>query len=184
MISKEDFEKRAKTLYAHQQSMVREKRWKTGKRAGTVRRPKQELPFTALDLARFLWRWCGLNARPCPYCGRPVDILSLTLDHKMPRSRGGALGIENLEPCCTDCNSLKGAMDVEEFAELRAWLVTVSPFLREHITTRLRQSANAHSAYRGPRAPAPPGPPEIRTSRPLPKYREPQRNLNLLPEDF
>lgn len=40
----------------------------------------------------------------CGYCGRQAT----TVDHIMPRSRGGTNTWENLIACCLDCNSAKG----------------------------------------------------------------------------
>lgn len=41
----------------------------------------------------------------CQYCGSKKD---LTLDHVIPRSRGGQDTWENLVSCCTKCNLKKG----------------------------------------------------------------------------
>ena len=40
----------------------------------------------------------------CAYCGRSAS----TIDHVIPRSRGGADTWENLVACCRRCNSKKG----------------------------------------------------------------------------
>ncbi len=44
----------------------------------------------------------------CQYCGIVLPSGELTLDHVMPRSRGGAVTWENLVACCHDCNRRKG----------------------------------------------------------------------------
>ncbi len=44
------------------------------------------------------------DARRCGYCGKAAT----TVDHIMPRSRGGTNTWENLIACCLDCNSTKG----------------------------------------------------------------------------
>lgn len=41
----------------------------------------------------------------CQYCGSKKN---LTIDHVMPRSRGGEDTWENLVACCTSCNTKKG----------------------------------------------------------------------------
>lgn len=41
----------------------------------------------------------------CQYCGRRSN--DLTLDHVMPRSRGGPTGWENVVACCRACNAKK-----------------------------------------------------------------------------
>jgi 5-methylcytosine-specific restriction endonuclease McrA len=42
----------------------------------------------------------------CQYCGR--HDLPLTIDHMIPRSRGGEDSWENLITACTRCNTVKG----------------------------------------------------------------------------
>jgi len=42
----------------------------------------------------------------CQYCGRERN--SLTVDHVIPRSKGGASEWENIVTCCAPCNRRKG----------------------------------------------------------------------------
>ena len=44
----------------------------------------------------------------CQYCGKRGTAFDLTLDHIMPRSRGGRTIAENLVAACQTCNSRKG----------------------------------------------------------------------------
>jgi 5-methylcytosine-specific restriction endonuclease McrA len=44
----------------------------------------------------------------CQYCGTVLGPSELTLDHVMPRSRGGNSSWENLVTCCHPCNRRKG----------------------------------------------------------------------------
>src|SRR5512146_2824218 len=44
----------------------------------------------------------------CQYCGTVLGSSDLTLDHVIPRSRGGASTWENLVACCQPCNRRKG----------------------------------------------------------------------------
>lgn len=44
------------------------------------------------------------DAYRCGYCGRSAS----TVDHILPRSRGGADSWENLMACCLACNNIKG----------------------------------------------------------------------------
>jgi 5-methylcytosine-specific restriction endonuclease McrA len=44
----------------------------------------------------------------CQYCGELLSSSELTLDHVVPRSRGGASSWENLVACCHPCNRSKG----------------------------------------------------------------------------
>ena len=44
----------------------------------------------------------------CQYCGLVMSSSELTLDHVVPRSRGGSSTWENLVACCHPCNRRKG----------------------------------------------------------------------------
>jgi len=44
----------------------------------------------------------------CQYCGEVLPAGELTLDHVVPRSRGGNSTWENLVACCHGCNRRKG----------------------------------------------------------------------------
>ena len=44
----------------------------------------------------------------CQYCGEELPSGELTLDHVVPRSRGGRTTWENVVTACSDCNLLKG----------------------------------------------------------------------------
>lgn len=48
----------------------------------------------------------------CVYCG--ATHLPLTIDHVIPRTRGGSNDWDNLVCCCTRCNNLKGDHTPEE----------------------------------------------------------------------
>lgn len=44
----------------------------------------------------------------CQYCGRTPSRDDLTIDHLVPRSRGGRSVWQNVVLACTDCNARKG----------------------------------------------------------------------------
>ena len=50
----------------------------------------------------------------CQYCGRRGSAFELTLDHILPRSRGGRTEAENLCAACKSCNQRKGDRTPEE----------------------------------------------------------------------
>jgi 5-methylcytosine-specific restriction endonuclease McrA len=50
----------------------------------------------------------------CQFCGRRFPAAELTLDHVIPRSRGGRSTWENLVACCYECNNKKGDRTPEE----------------------------------------------------------------------
>ena len=55
----------------------------------------------------------------CYYCGFQLKILTFTVDHVIPKSKGGSDRNENLVPACQLCNTTKSNFYVEEF---RDWL--------------------------------------------------------------
>jgi 5-methylcytosine-specific restriction endonuclease McrA len=50
----------------------------------------------------------------CQYCGTQPGRSHLTVDHVLPRSRGGATSWENVVTACRDCNHRKGGRTPEE----------------------------------------------------------------------
>jgi 5-methylcytosine-specific restriction endonuclease McrA len=50
----------------------------------------------------------------CQFCGRAFPAHELTLDHVIPRSRGGQTDWDNLVACCHQCNNRKGDRLPEE----------------------------------------------------------------------
>jgi 5-methylcytosine-specific restriction endonuclease McrA len=50
----------------------------------------------------------------CQFCARQFSSSELTLDHVLPRSRGGPTSWENLVACCYECNNRKGDRTPEE----------------------------------------------------------------------
>jgi len=53
----------------------------------------------------------------CAYCSEPAD----TLDHVLPRFKGGLTVRENLVPACRPCNGAKGADNWREWFAAQAW---------------------------------------------------------------
>ncbi len=49
----------------------------------------------------------------CAYCTKRAGH-DMTVDHVVPRSRGGASAWENLVACCSDCNARKGNRTPDE----------------------------------------------------------------------
>ena len=54
------------------------------------------------------------DSNRCQYCGRKFPPAELSLDHVMPRSRGGATNWENVVCSCVKCNVKKGGRTPEE----------------------------------------------------------------------
>lgn len=51
----------------------------------------------------------------CFYCGIREKIYRLTIDHVVPRSRGGTDALANLVLACEPCNKAKGSRPLVEF---------------------------------------------------------------------
>jgi len=67
----------------------------------------------------------------CGYCG--VQGTGMTMDHIVPKSRGGPSTFENCVACCRSCNSLKGNRTPHEahmYLHRQPTQPTISEFLR------------------------------------------------------
>ena len=64
----------------------------------------------------------GLQGGCCAGCGDQYAIAKLTVDHKVPLSKGGSDRRPNLQLLCPGCNTAKADLSQEEFeAVVRAW---------------------------------------------------------------
>lgn len=61
----------------------------------------------------------------CMYCGcfltnkkNPGIKKKMTIEHMIPKSKGGLSLLKNLFPSCIDCNRYKGDLSMEEFRVL------------------------------------------------------------------
>jgi hypothetical protein len=70
--------------------------------------------YNKKTLRRFVLERDG-NA--CVYCGR--SDIALTLDHVVPRSKGGCSTPMNTVAACEPCNLAKGSLDLDEFLKGR-----------------------------------------------------------------
>ena len=94
------------------------------------------LPITPVRLTRR-----NIYARDrsrCQYCGKHFSTTELTLDHVVPRSRGGVMSWTNVVCCCVRCNVSKGGRTPTE-AGLRLIVEPVrpkrSPVITLHLTS-------------------------------------------------
>jgi len=80
------------------------------------------IPFERKSLSRknILLR----DHNTCQYCGRVFTPLELTLDHVVPRSRGGDSSWDNLVASCCKCNNRKGDRTPEEMG----WKLRFLPY--------------------------------------------------------
>lgn len=81
--------------------------------------PRQVLPFTRRNLVR-------RDRMTCQYCGRRPGTAELSIDHVMPRSRGGETSWENCVLACVYCNRRKGSKLVHD-AGMRLLTKPVAP---------------------------------------------------------
>ena len=66
----------------------------------------------------------------CAYCGTRKE--KLTIDHIIPKSRGGKTDFENCVASCKPCNNRKGnrtPSEVKMFLKVKAYQPTISEFL-------------------------------------------------------
>ena len=54
------------------------------------------------------------DERTCQYCSRKSSSEELTLDHVIPRSKGGLNTFTNIVTCCKQCNIKKGNKTLKE----------------------------------------------------------------------
>lgn len=55
----------------------------------------------------------------CEFCDRKMRLDEVTVDHKLPRCRGGDDSDENLTIACSRCNECKSAMTANEFEQVK-----------------------------------------------------------------
>lgn len=118
------FHSRVSNIFAGMKRRTEEKRFKSGRNQGRIRKHGIELPFKAADLERWLLARRGAPDKPyqCHYCTRWITLMVAAIDHMVPMGKGGTAGFENLDDICEECNSLKGEMVPESFALLLAFL--------------------------------------------------------------
>jgi 5-methylcytosine-specific restriction endonuclease McrA len=71
------------------------------------RLPRQRVQFNRRNLF-------ARDDNRCQYCGRRFPTTELSLDHVIPRSRGGDTNWVNVVCACTSCNKRKGGRTPEE----------------------------------------------------------------------
>jgi len=69
--------------------------------------PKREVKFNRRNLF-------ARDRNTCQYCGRRFATSELTLDHVLPRSRGGVTSWTNIVCACVRCNVRKGGRTPEQ----------------------------------------------------------------------
>lgn len=57
---------------------------------------------------------CQRDEWTCMYCGTPVGPTTYSIDHIVPRAKGGRSTFENTVCCCKPCNSKKADKSLKE----------------------------------------------------------------------
>ena len=95
-------------------------------RANMVTEYSQDYPFPAVIVlknyvrSRFMSYNCNRrnvvwrDKNICQYCGNKLTFSELTMDHVIPKSRGGEKSWNNIVASCKKCNSKKGDRTPEE----------------------------------------------------------------------
>ena len=65
------------------------------------RLPKRQVKFTRRNIY-------ARDRNRCQYCGKAFSTKELTLDHIIPKVRGGGTDWKNIVCCCVQCNIRKG----------------------------------------------------------------------------
>lgn len=56
----------------------------------------------------------------CAYCGTPIALVDMQVDHVHPKVAGGTDDMSNLVPACRHCNNYKLFWPLEKFREMIA----------------------------------------------------------------
>lgn len=83
----------------------------------------------------------------CQYCEDAFSNKALTMDHVMPRSKGGKTHWNNVVTCCHSCNSAKGNKTVgKQFREplTKPWTPTTHQL---QAISRKLSSGNVHESW-------------------------------------
>ncbi len=74
-----------------------------------IRRENQKVPVTRANIFK-------RDGYKCVYCGEFIKG-GMSLDHVIPKSKGGQDSFENLVTCCMPCNHEKDDLSVEEWGK-------------------------------------------------------------------
>ena len=91
---------------------------------------KRRVPFSKKNL---LLR----DRSACAYCGKSGK--TLTIDHVIPKSKGGKTNFDNCVVCCQGCNHRKGSGTPRQ-AGMRLIKRPYQPMISEFVRIRLEQS--------------------------------------------
>lgn len=93
------------------------------------RMPSRQVPFSRRNLYR-------RDANTCQYCGRRCSTRDLSIDHVVPKSRGGKTAWDNCVLACIPCNVRKGNRPLDR-AGMQLLKQPVRPFWSPCLTVKL-----------------------------------------------
>ncbi len=99
------------------------------------RPPRQRVKFNRRNLF-------ARDSNRCQYCGKRFATSELSLDHVVPRSRGGKATWQNIVCACLRCNVKKGGRTPQE-ANMKLFREPVEPRTSPAVTLKL-----SHRKYR------------------------------------
>jgi 5-methylcytosine-specific restriction endonuclease McrA len=79
----------------------------------------------------------------CQYCGATLGRAHLTIDHVLPRSRGGVTSWENCVAACSACNHRKGGRTPEE----AGMTLRVAPLAPRYVAFALLGELSRHTVW-------------------------------------
>ena len=91
--------------------------------------PERDVKFTRRNIY-------ARDGNRCQYCGNRFPTCELSLDHVVPKSRGGQGTWTNIVCCCVDCNTRKGGRTPRE-AHMKLITRPVKPRRSPAVTIRL-----------------------------------------------
>ena len=93
--------------------------------------PRQRVKFNRRNIF-------ARDGNRCQYCGKKFPTTELSLDHVVPRSKGGPASWENIVCACLKCNVKKGGNDPRE-ANMRLIKEPVRPRTSPTLSLKLSQ---------------------------------------------
>jgi hypothetical protein len=99
-------------------------RWRSSSKSRASALGRRDIELPSLDDTH---RHLIESEKRCYLCGAPIGLTKRTklhMDHKVPLSRGGGAGLENLGISCAACDGAKGPLRYDEFSSLLGLLST------------------------------------------------------------
>lgn len=98
------------------------------------------LPFTKDELIPLVQK--ALDAGVCMYCHQKLTASLFSIDHVIPVSRDGSLGLENLNAqVCRRCNLGKGRCTHDEYMAVMDVMWSLPDEARSHLIASLKTGA-------------------------------------------